>query len=125
MRLPPQHPQTQQMLGDCSADGMPYAQPAGQPPHGQGYYVVPPQMMPYLSEQEACFGQYQIMSNITTNWAVVQQSHVNFAQGLLANPPNATLQYYSKSDGTVETKPTNPRNQVEEVETCPVSLTYP
>ena len=125
MRLPPQHPQTQQMLGDCSADGMPYAQPAGQPPHGQGYYGAPTQMMSYPLEQLASLSPYQIMSNMTTNWAVVQQSHVNDAQGLRANPPNATLQFYSKSDGTVETKPTNPRNHVEDMETCHVSLTYP
>ena len=125
MRLPAQHPQTLQMLGDGSAEVMPYAQPAGQPPHGQGYYVAPTQMMPYSSEQVACLSQYQIMSNIATNLAVVQQSHVNDAQGLRANPPNATLQYYSKSDATVEAKPTDPRNQVEDMETCPVSLTYP
>ena len=125
MRLPAQHPQTLQMLGDGSADVMPYAQPAGQPPHGQGYYVAPTQMMPYPLEQVACLIQYQIMSNTTTNLAVVQQSHVNDAQGLRANPPNATLQYYSKSDATVEAKHTDPRNQVVDMETCPVSLTYP
>ena len=113
MRSPAQHPQTLQTLGDGSAEVMPYAQPAGQPPHGQGYYVAPTQMMPYSSEQDPCFGQYQIMSNITTNWAVAQQSHVNFALGQLANPPNAMLQYYSESDD----KPTDPRDPPKDMET--------
>ena len=125
MRLPPQHPQNQQMLGDCSADGMPYAQPAGQPPHGQGYYGAPTQMMSYPLEQLASLSPYQIMSNIAADLPVLQQSHVNDAQGLRAYPPNATLQYYSNSEATVEEKSTDPRNQVEDMETCPVSLTYP
>ena len=102
---------------------MPYAQPDDQPPHGQGYYVEPTQMMPYSSEQEPFFCQYQIMSNITTNWAVAQQSHVNFALGLLANPPNAMLQYYSESDDDDDT--TMPRVPPKDMETCPFSLTYP
>ena len=125
MRLPPQHPQTLQMLGDGSAEVMPYAQPAGQPPHGQGYYVAPTQMMPYPLEQLASLSPYQIMFNIAANLPVLQQSHVNDAQGLRAYPPNATLQYYSNSEATVEEKSTEPRNQVEDMETCPVSLTYP
>lgn len=122
MRLTAQHPQTLQMPGYDSANVMPYAQPPGLPPHGQGYYGTPTQMMPYSLEQVACLSQYQGMSNIA---AVLQQSHVNDAQGLQANPPNATLQYSSRCDATVGEEPTDPRNQVEDMETCPVSLTYP
>ena len=142
MRSPAQHPQTLQTLGDGSAEVMPYAQPAGEPPHGQGYYVVPTQMMPYSSEQEACLSQCQMPYgyNWMMNQTVWQESNVNFAQGMIppvlhGNPPNAMGQYesdgssaayYSENDDDDDTTIYGePRVPPQDMETCPFSLTYP